>query len=63
GDHFTMGPQQAALACRLLKVRTVIPMHYGTFPVLAGRPAELAALVEGAGVRVWELEIGKRVEW
>ncbi|MCX7605160.1 MAG: metal-dependent hydrolase, partial [Bryobacteraceae bacterium] len=47
GDHFTMGPQQAALACRLLKVRTVIPMHYGTFPVLAGRPAELAALVEG----------------
>lgn len=63
GDHFTMGPQQAALACRLLKVRTVIPMHYGTFPVLAGRPAELAALVEGAGVRVWELEIGKRVGW
>ncbi len=63
GDHFTMGPQQAALASRLLKVRTVIPMHYGTFPVLAGRPAELASLLQGSGIRVWELEIGKRAEW
>jgi len=63
GDHFTMGPQQAALAARLLKVRTVIPMHYGTFPLLAGRPSELAGLLQGAGVRVWELEIGKTVQW
>lgn len=63
GDHFTMGPQQAALASRLLKVRTVIPMHYGTFPLLAGRPAELAGLLQGSGIRVWELEIGKRAEW
>lgn len=63
GDHFTMGPQQAALACRLLKARTVIPMHYGTFPVLAGRPAELAQLLQGSGIRVWELEIGKREDW
>jgi hypothetical protein len=38
-------------------------MHYGTFPVLAGRPAELASLVESSGVRVWELEIGKGVQW
>lgn len=63
GGHFTMDPQQAALACRLLKVKTVIPMHYGTFPVLAGRPAELASLLEGTGVRVWELAIGQRAGW
>jgi len=63
GDHFTMGPQQAALAARLLKVRTVIPMHYGTFPLLAGRPSELAELLQGAGVQVWELETGKTVQW
>lgn len=63
GDHFTMGPQQAALAARLLKVRTIIPMHYGTFPVLAGTPAELASLLAGSGIRVRELEIGKRVDW
>jgi L-ascorbate metabolism protein UlaG (beta-lactamase superfamily) len=58
-----MGPQQAALAARLLKVRTVIPMHYGTFPVLAGKPAELAELLGGSEIRVWELETGKTVQW
>lgn len=63
GDHFTMGPQQAALAARLLKVRTIIPMHYGTFPVLDGTPAELASLLAGSEIRVWELEIGKQVDW
>jgi L-ascorbate metabolism protein UlaG (beta-lactamase superfamily) len=63
GDHFTMGPQQAALAARLLKARTVIPMHYGTFPLLTGRPSELAELLQGSEIRVWELEIGKPVDW
>jgi L-ascorbate metabolism protein UlaG (beta-lactamase superfamily) len=63
GDHFTMGPQQASLAARLVKARTVIPMHFGTFPILAGRPAELAELLQGSEIRVWELEIGKTVQW
>lgn len=35
GDVFTMGAEQAALACRLLHAKAVIPMHWGTFPVLA----------------------------
>jgi L-ascorbate metabolism protein UlaG (beta-lactamase superfamily) len=38
GDHFTMGPARAAEAVKLVKPRTVIPMHYGTFPVLTGTP-------------------------
>ena len=38
GDHFTMGPARAAEAVRLVNPRTVIPMHYGTFPVLTGTP-------------------------
>ncbi len=41
GDHFTMDPQQAAVACRYLGVRKVVPIHWGTFPVLTGRPEEL----------------------
>jgi len=45
GDHYTMGPKQAAYACRLLRTPKVIPMHYGTFPALSGSPAELAALI------------------
>jgi L-ascorbate metabolism protein UlaG (beta-lactamase superfamily) len=38
GDHFTMGPARAAEAVKLVKPRTVIPMHYGTFPILTGTP-------------------------
>src|ERR1043166_2068771 len=38
GDHFTMGPARAAEAVRLVNPREVIPMHYGTFPLLTGTP-------------------------
>jgi len=38
GDHFTMGPARAAEAVKLVTPKTVIPMHYGTFPVLTGTP-------------------------
>jgi L-ascorbate metabolism protein UlaG (beta-lactamase superfamily) len=38
GDHFTMDPKRAADAVKLVGPRTVIPMHYGTFPVLTGTP-------------------------
>jgi L-ascorbate metabolism protein UlaG (beta-lactamase superfamily) len=41
GDHFTMGPREAAHALRLLGVKNVVPMHYATFPVLTGRPEGL----------------------
>ncbi len=41
GDHFTMGPRAAAKACELLGVSRVVPMHYGTFPILTGTPEEL----------------------
>jgi len=36
GDHFTMGPEDAAEAAKMWGVKTVIPMHYGTFPLLTG---------------------------
>lgn len=63
GDLFTMCPKQAELAVKLLKPKTVIPMHYGTFPPLTGRPEDLAARVEGQGVKVWTLEPGTTVNW
>jgi len=50
GDHFTMGPREAAYACNLLKPKTVIPMHFDTFPVLTGSPAELHRLSPGLDV-------------
>lgn len=42
GDHFTMGSSRAALAVKLVKPKMVIPMHYGTFPVLTGTPEAFA---------------------
>ena len=59
GDLFTMSPREAALAARLLKAKRVIPMHFGTFPLLTGRPEQLQEL----GVDVWELAPGHAVEW
>ena len=41
GDHYTMSPREAALAVKLLKVKNVVPMHFGTFPLLKGTPDEL----------------------
>jgi L-ascorbate metabolism protein UlaG (beta-lactamase superfamily) len=59
GDHFTMGPREAALAIRLLGVRHVVPMHFGTFPVLAGRPESLRELTKDiAGVEIHALKPG-----
>jgi L-ascorbate metabolism protein UlaG (beta-lactamase superfamily) len=43
GDNYTMGPREAAYAIRLLGVKHVIPMHYGTFPALTGTPEQLRA--------------------
>ncbi|MGB6979166.1 MAG: metal-dependent hydrolase [Candidatus Acidiferrales bacterium] len=46
GDHFTMDPREAAAAIRLLGARHVVPMHYGTWPVLTGRPQQLIDLTQ-----------------
>ncbi len=59
GDHFTMSPREAAYACKLLKPEAVIPMHFGTFPALTGRPAQLQALAPE--VKVLELKPGVTV--
>ena len=60
GDHFTMGPRAAAKACELLGVTRVVPMHYGTFPVLTGTPDELRRWVP-ASVTVTECTPGQAV--
>jgi L-ascorbate metabolism protein UlaG (beta-lactamase superfamily) len=59
GDHFTMSPREAAYAVNLLKPKTVIPMHFGTFPMLTGRPSQLAKLVKD--VEVLEMRPGQTI--
>ena len=64
GDLYTMSPREAAVACRLLKPKKAVPMHFGTFPALTGHPEQLAALIgDLPGTEVWTLEPGKPVEW
>lgn len=59
GDHYTMNPTAAALACEMLGVRQVVPMHYGTFPALSGSPEDLKKLVEPRGIDVLVLTPGE----
>ena len=62
GDRFTMGPDAAAIACRWLGVRQVVPMHWGTFPVLTGTPDALEAALASSGVQVLRLDPGETAE-
>lgn len=60
GDFYTMDPREGAYAVRLLGVKTVVPMHYGTFPVLTGRPEQLRELTRDiAGLQIVEMRPGE----
>jgi L-ascorbate metabolism protein UlaG (beta-lactamase superfamily) len=54
-----MDPVAAAKACELLGVRQVVPMHYGTFPMLTGTPDQLKKLVDPMGIDVLVLKPGE----
>jgi L-ascorbate metabolism protein UlaG (beta-lactamase superfamily) len=58
GDHYTMGPREAAVALELLGVVRCVPCHYGTFPLLTGTPDELRALAP-PGVEILAPEPGE----
>ena len=45
GDHYTMGPQEAAICVDMIGTKIAVPMHYGTFPVLTGEPKEFKSFV------------------
>jgi L-ascorbate metabolism protein UlaG (beta-lactamase superfamily) len=62
GDNFTMGPKHAALAASYLGVKTVVPVHYGTFPALTGTPNELKEHLKGTGVEVVTLTPGQAMQ-
>ena len=47
----------------MLGVRQVVPMHYGTFPVLAGTPEELEKELASDGIQVLQLKQAQPVEW
>jgi L-ascorbate metabolism protein UlaG (beta-lactamase superfamily) len=63
GDFYTMGPREAAKACELLKVPRVIPMHWGTFPVLPGTPAALRSEIQRRGLTTEVVELSPGQSW
>jgi L-ascorbate metabolism protein UlaG (beta-lactamase superfamily) len=62
GDLFTMDPKEAAYACRLMNPRMVIPMHYGTFPVLTGTPEAFIEATRDHDVQVITMKPGDVLE-
>jgi len=64
GGHYTMGPKGAARAAQLLGVARIVPIHYGTFPILAGTPDQLRDELRriGADVEVVSPEPGETIE-
>jgi L-ascorbate metabolism protein UlaG (beta-lactamase superfamily) len=61
GGHYTMDPKEAALAVKFLRPKTVLPLHFGTFPPLTGTPEQLAALVDKS-VKVVSWKPGEHFE-
>src|SRR5580704_15129173 len=62
GDHYTMGPREAAMAIRLLGVRHVVPMHFETFPPLVGRPEDLRKMTQDiSGLQIHALKPGDSI--
>jgi L-ascorbate metabolism protein UlaG (beta-lactamase superfamily) len=64
GGHFTMGPERAAVAVKLVSPDMVIPMHFGTFPILSGTPLALekALKAEGSKAKVKTMAIGESIK-
>jgi len=64
GGHFTMGPEHAAYALReLIKPKKVIPIHYGTYPVINRTPAELKAALGKSPIEVLDVQPGQLVKF
>jgi len=64
GGHFTMDPEHAAYAVReLIRPKQVIPMHYGTYPVINRTPAEFKAALGNAPIKVLDMKPGDALKF
>jgi L-ascorbate metabolism protein UlaG (beta-lactamase superfamily) len=60
GDNFTMGPDDAKVAAEWLQAKTVVPIHYNTFPVIEQNAKEFTSSLEGIQGKV--LKPGEAIE-
>lgn len=63
GDHFTMGPERAAEAAKLVRAKQIVPMHFGTFPVLTGTPDALGKALKKSspGTKLTVMKVGETI--
>ncbi len=62
GDHFTMGPEEAAYAVEMLDAEVAVPIHYGTWPILAGDPNVFKEVLEEfSGIEVVIPDVGSNI--
>ena len=60
GGHFTMDPEAAAYAVReLIKPKQVVPIHFGTFPVINRTPAEFKKALGDSSIKVLDVTPGQ----
>lgn len=60
GDNFTMGPEDALIAAEWLKAKTVVPIHYNTFPVIEQDPDAFVSQLKGSkGIA---MKVGDEIE-
>ena len=62
GDNYTMGPEDAAKAAKLLGASHAVPIHYNTWPVIAQDPQTFAALCEASGISACVVPVGGELE-
>lgn len=62
GDNYTMGPDDAVIAAEYLKAKTVVPMHYNSFPILKQDPEAFVASLAKEGIRGIVMEPGQQLE-
>src|SRR5699024_8770581 len=61
GDNFTMGPEDAVIACDWIQADMVVPVHYNTFPVIEQDPDKFVSKVKtGKGIA---LKIGEEIDF
>ena len=61
GDNYTMGPKAASIAAKYLLLKTVLPIHFATFPALTGTPQELSSYLEGSAIEVLHVKPGQAI--
>jgi L-ascorbate metabolism protein UlaG (beta-lactamase superfamily) len=60
GDNYTMGPEDAAYAAKLLAAKTIVPIHYNTFPVIKQDPQDFLQMIENQNGKI--LNPGEGIE-